>query len=205
MSPLLSTERARNPADICQWNISERRASALVDEASKCTFVRNVGTTYGAKVSPRRVTSPYDMASAPAGVAAHSLATSEEATSLLGWFTGASLRLTGMTYVFYVPGSFIGVHTDRSGCVVNLLVQLAGEPTFFESFPALVDESATAVFHLAKRGQGFIDGGDLVPLAGSGSAVAFVGSVLPHQRRPATEPLLMLSLCYDFLEPRGEE
>ncbi|MFA1542194.1 hypothetical protein [Actinomadura monticuli] len=168
----------------------------LLDEAAGCPFTRTAGSAFGAKVRPRRVTSPFDMASASGSEVAVTLGESDTAFSVLRTFTPVPLRLSATTYVLYSKGSFIGVHTDRAGCELNLLVVLSGAPTEFEYAPALAREPAPTIFELARQGGGFIAETERVALARRGDAVAFVGSVLPHQRRPVTEPLLMLSLCY---------
>jgi hypothetical protein len=182
-----------------QWQIDEALVESLIDEAAQSNFTRIVGTKFGAKVSPRRITSPLDLASAEAGEAAAHLSSSAEARAALSMLSSEELALTATTYVLYDRGSFIGLHTDRSGCDLTLLTALVGAPTTFEYFPTLVDEPAPTVYEVAKGYAGLIDGGETIELSVPGASVAFIGSVLPHQRRHAAEPVLMVSLCYHFV------
>lgn len=189
---------AHRAQEVFEWHIDPAVVESLIDEAAGIEFTRIVGTKFGAKISPRRITSPFDLASAPGGEVAGQVAASDEAATALRQLTTDELALTATTYVLYDTASFIGLHTDRSGCDLNLLIALVGAPTTFEFFPALVDEPAPAVFDMAKEGSGFITGGNTIELPIAGASVAFVGSVLPHQRRHTSEPVLMLSLCYHF-------
>jgi hypothetical protein len=182
-----------------RWQIDQALIEPLINEAAMSDFTRIVGTKFGAKVSPRRITSPFDLASADAAESATQPSTSATAKEALSRLSSRDLALTATTYVLYDRGSFIGLHTDRSGCDLNLLTVLVGAPTTFEYFPELVHEPAPAIYEMAKSHAGLIDGGETIELSVPGASVAFIGSVLPHQRRHAAEPVLMLSLCYHFV------
>jgi hypothetical protein len=199
MTEQLLVERVHDPRQVIAWSIDDDIVQRLIEEAAGSKFIRTVGTKFGARLSPCRITSPFDMASTPGSSVAREVATSPGALEALRGLTSSEVVLSAATYILYNEGSFIGVHNDRDKCELNLLMLLVGEPTVFEFLPSLVDAPAEVLFDKAKAGNGFIDGGETVPLLTRGSAVAFVGSLLPHQRRPVSAgSVLNLSLCYHF-------
>lgn len=189
---------AAQAAEVSAWSLDDDLVSALIAEASGGRFVRNSGTIFGAKDVPRRVTSPFDFATSRGGPVAESLGDGRGHEIARAAADGNDISLDSATYVLYQQASFIGFHTDRKGCDLNLLLLLSGEGTHFEFFPSLTETPAGELFALAKASSGFVEGNAEFALPRPGTGVRFLGSRLPHQRRPVTSTLLMLSLCYEF-------
>jgi hypothetical protein len=176
--------------------LPDEATALLRSEAAGLKFVHHKSSNYGVKAEEARITSPFDMASTEGLGFCRELAESdllnEAGVSLLGGQVG----LSSCTYILYDSGSFIGLHTDRPGCEVNVLVLLAGGPTAAEFRPFRPDETVRDLLPLSRAGGGLVDDTMSIHLDDPGDAVIFRATELPHQRRQSPSPLLLLSICY---------
>jgi hypothetical protein len=168
----------------------------LRGEASTLDFVHVQSQNFGIKSAEARITSPFNMATAQ-GLGycvevAHSPALLDTTARMLGTVTSFS----ACNFLLYDRGAFIGIHTDKPGCEVNVLVLLAGPATVAEFRPLGQGETVADLLARSRDGDGLVGGTVTVPLTGPGDGVVFRAADIPHQRRPQTDPLLLLSICY---------
>lgn len=177
--------------------LDEADVTALVDEASRLSFTHLESTRFGIRVRDRRLTSSYDFASARGGRAAMNvIASHDDFGEMARGLAGKSVEFSSATYLLYEVGSFMGTHTDRAGCEINLLFLLRGPATSLELFPEHAGTDMETLLTLARRGEGLLSNGTHVPLSAIGDGVVFQSGSIPHQRRHAAAPLLLFSACF---------
>lgn len=173
------------------------RLDALLPEVTGTRFVATSGSGYACREADNRITSPYAFCSARGGPQARRASASAEVIAATSGLAGGPVTCHTATYLLYDEGQYVGCHTDRAGCDVNLLVLLAGGPCSVALSTSEVHRPVAEVLRMAQRGEGFLVGTEDVPLEAPGDAVAFRATIVPHQRRPVASPLLLLSLCFD--------
>jgi hypothetical protein len=139
--------------------------------------------------SPRRY---HYAACGPRLAALHQL---PDLCDMLSSVAGAALCPTRSSYLFYSPGDFVGLHTDRYGCDITTLIRLDGgdEPLLF------VDEAPTMnLLNLARAADGAPppSGAWTVP---SNRALAIAGRLVPHYRPPTACAVTIATLCFQRL------
>ena len=174
--------------------------SGLVAEAVGLEFGRAVNDKYAIQRTDRKLTSPFDLALADAHGPCLDLARSDDLLDAIKGFIGTKGPVRpSCTYLAYATGSYIGLHTDRVGCDANFLLLLAGGATVAELAFDLRSRDMDELLTVSRRGKGFAEYPQRIDLEGPGSGIIFDSRRVPHQRRPSSKPLLLLSICYEVL------
>ena len=121
---------------------------------------------------------------------------------LVSLTTGRSLLPTRASYVGYPVGGFIDIHRDFEMCRYTVLASLSGaiEPLYIH--PALVGLDRAEISKLSAITS---DQGDSADISGTPVNIdefglfIFSGSNLPHHRKPASRPIMLLAMCFDSL------
>lgn len=176
--------------------LSSEAIALLRSEAESLQFVHAQSENFGIKPAEARITSPFNMATARGTNYCVELANDTLLVETAQRLLERPVVFSACNYILYDSGSFLGLHTDRPGCEINALILLAGESSVVELRPLKPEESVHDLLRLSRLGRGLVDDTDVVPLPEPGAAVVFHATEIPHQRRPPSGPLLLLSICY---------
>lgn len=117
---------------------------------------------------------------------------------LLRQMTGQYFFPTRVSYLFYGPGDFIGLHTDIDPCQVTLLTSVLGSPDPLMVHPDLAGIPRVQLLELSQRTAGRPPGGVAVSVP-RGGLLVLRGSRIPHHRPTVRHSCGTATLCYAAL------
>jgi hypothetical protein len=175
---------------------SEPVADALALEADATAASATMALSHGYQVQNGGLSGPVWYASNEGGDVLRGLLNHNTAIAVASAAAGRAMVPVGAAYLYYRPGNFCGLHTDRRDFEVQLMVSVLGDLGPLLAHPDLLE---VPVEELAQRGRC----GDL-PTEGLElryprlGATVFSGVEIPHQRPHHTGPGLgaVASLCY---------
>jgi hypothetical protein len=125
-------------------------------------------------------------------------------TSRLARWSGARLRPTNSSYLYYARGDFLGIHRDHVSCPITLLVWLSGPAGPLHVHPELHKVDEQVLLGTANTWSGHPPGGVDVDIRRA--PVLLPGNVVPHDRPPHghDEELGLATFCFALAEGVGD-
>lgn len=105
---------------------------------------------------------------------------------------GSEILPTRSSYIYYEPGDHVGPHQDVAQCQFTGLISLADRGSTL-IYPRGVDREPEEAYEAFL--QGTLGGEETLGLP-SDSVTFILGSSLVHARRPSSETVTSIALCY---------
>lgn len=145
-----------------------------------------------------RLSSPRAHQTAGPGPVLRDLHEGARLIEMLRQATGLYFFPTRVSYLFYGPGDFIGLHTDIDPCQVTLVTSVVGCPDPLILHPELAGMPGDQLLELSRRTAGRPAGGLAIPVP-RGGVLVLRGSCIPHHRPPVQHHCGVATLCYAAL------